>query len=152
MLSKFFELISLFLLILVTGTFWGTWFTLTRSIENFEASEFIHIGKTIIANVAVPMRILMPCSILFTLLSVLFYPQKTSAGFYFLLAASAFIILTLLITLLIEVPIDNKIKEWTPEKIPSNWLKMRKRWRFYHAMRTLTSLLCIACFLIAVLI
>jgi len=38
---------SLFLLMLITGVFWGTWFTLTRSIESFPAEEFIHIGKVI---------------------------------------------------------------------------------------------------------
>ena len=39
---------------LITGVFWGTWFTLTRSIESFSSEEFVHIGKVIIANVAVP--------------------------------------------------------------------------------------------------
>ncbi len=50
---------ALFLLALVTGVFWGTWFTLTRSITTFSAAEFIHIGQTIIANVAWPMRFLL---------------------------------------------------------------------------------------------
>ena len=59
MKSKIIDFAALFLLALVTGVFWETWFTLTRSIETFSAAEFIHIGKTIIANVAVPMRILM---------------------------------------------------------------------------------------------
>jgi hypothetical protein len=54
---------GLFLLALVMGVFWGTWFTLTRSIETFSADEFIHIGQTIITNVAWPMRILMPAYI-----------------------------------------------------------------------------------------
>ena len=53
------------LLMLITGVFWGTWFTLTRSIGEFSSAEFIHIGKVIIANVANPMKILMPAGILF---------------------------------------------------------------------------------------
>ena len=40
---------------LVMGVFWGTWFTLSRSLHDFAAPEFLHIGKTIIANVAWPM-------------------------------------------------------------------------------------------------
>ena len=62
------EFISLMLAVLVMGVFWGTWFTLTRSIHDFSAAEFIHIGKTIIANVAIPMRILMPATLLLKLI------------------------------------------------------------------------------------
>jgi hypothetical protein len=65
MTSKLTNFAAIFLLALVAGVFWGTWFTLTRSIDTFSAAEFIHIGKTIIANVAWPMRILMPACILF---------------------------------------------------------------------------------------
>ena len=48
------EFAALILSALVMGVFWGTWFTLTRSLDNFSAAEFIHIGKTIISNVAIP--------------------------------------------------------------------------------------------------
>jgi hypothetical protein len=51
MTSKLTNFTALFLLMLVTDVFWVTSFTLTRSIETFSAAEFIHIGKTIIANV-----------------------------------------------------------------------------------------------------
>jgi hypothetical protein len=110
---------GLFLLALVTGIFWGTWFTLTRSIETFSAAEFIHIGKTIVANVAWPMRILMPSCILLMILSAWFHPEKRSPGFYFTLAACVLIIIALLITLLVEVPIDDQIKTWTASTIPA---------------------------------
>jgi hypothetical protein len=63
--------ITVILIMLVTGVFWGTWFTLTRSIPDFSAAEFVHIGKTIIANVAVPMSILMPVTLLMMLLAIL---------------------------------------------------------------------------------
>ena len=69
---------GLFLLALVTGVFWGTWFTLTRSIETFSAAEFIHIGQTIIGNVAWPMRILMPACIVFMIVSALLVAKKNS--------------------------------------------------------------------------
>jgi len=60
-------------------------FTLTRALESFTAAEFMHIGKTIIANVAVPMRLLMPASLLFMLLTLWLHPAKRSASFYLLL-------------------------------------------------------------------
>src|SRR4051794_20714651 len=101
-------LISIFLLMLVTGVFWGTWFTLTRSIESFSDTEFIHIGKVIIDNVAIPMSIIMPSCILCMFLSLWFYPHKNSYRFYFIVLAFILIVVTLLITLLVLVPIDNQ--------------------------------------------
>jgi hypothetical protein len=121
MTLKLTNFVALFLLALATGVFWGTWFTLTRSIETFSPAEFIHIGKTIIANVAWPMRVLMPACILFMLLSAWLYPEKKSPGFFLSMAACVLIIVALLITLLVEVPIDNQIKTWTAETIPSDW-------------------------------
>jgi hypothetical protein len=39
-MRKLIYLVSLFFLMLITGVFWGTWFTLTRSIESFSPDEF----------------------------------------------------------------------------------------------------------------
>lgn len=130
---------ALLLVLLVTGLFWGTWFAMTRSIHDFNASEFIHIGKVIIANVAWPMRIIMPLCLLLMLLSWWWYPAK-DRGSYLMLAAFVLMITSLLITLLVEVPIDNQIKTWTAETIPSNWKNLRLTWDKWHTARTFTSL------------
>jgi uncharacterized membrane protein len=143
--------VSLFLHLLVTGVFWGTWFTLTRSLERFSAEEFIHIGKVIIANVAVPMRIILPSCILFLGLWVWGYPQKRTMGFYLAVAGLLLIIATLLITLLVLVPIDNQIKEWSAATVPSNWEVLRSRWQVFHSARTFSSLTSFACLALSVL-
>ena len=142
---------GLFLLALVMGVFWGTWFTLTRSIETFSADEFIHIGQTIITNVAWPMRILMPAYILFMVLSAALFPEKNSAGFYLSIAACLLIIVALLITLLVEVPIDNQIRTWTAQTAPADWISIRERWQVFHTARTFVSLASLSSLILAVL-
>ena len=114
---------------LITGVFWGTWFTLTRSIESFSPGEFIHIGKVIIANVATPMRILMPSCILLILLSLWLYKQKKTVVFYLGVLSLILIIATLLITVLVLVPIDNDIKEWTTLTVPRDFEEIRHKWK-----------------------
>lgn len=140
MKAKHLQFITLFLLMLVTGVFWGTWFTLTRSLDNFQGPEFIHIGQVIIANVALPMRIIFPACILFMLLSLRWYPEKRSAGFYWGWASLFLILVTLVITLAILVPIDNQISQWTASTLPTGWGDLRDRWDTFHALRTFTSL------------
>jgi uncharacterized membrane protein len=132
--------ISLILVMLVTGVFWGTWFTLTRSLDTFPPDNFIRIGKTIIGNVALPMRILMPATLVI-LLWLCIVTARLRPSFYFFIGTLALMVITLLITVGVEVPIDNQIKTWTPETLPDNWAELRSKWDQFHTLRTLTSVL-----------
>lgn len=132
--------INLILVMLVAGVFWGTWFTLTRSLDIFPADNFIRIGKTIISNVAWPMRILMPATLLCLLwLCLIMVKQRPSS--YFFAGAFLLMVITLLITVMVEVPIDNQIKTWTAVTVPDNWTALREKWGAFHALRTVTSVL-----------
>ena len=151
-MKKLLPFATLMFLLLVSGVFWGTWFTLTRSIEEFSISEFIHIGKVIIANVAWPMRIIMPSSILLLLLTTIYFQQKKSLGFYLSLFSLLLMVVTLLITLIVLVPIDNQIKTWTADNPPVDWESIRNRWQLYHAGRTITSIACFGFFALSLLV
>jgi uncharacterized membrane protein len=131
---------------LVMGVFWGTWFTLTRSIDDFSASEFVHIGKTIIANVAVPMSIIMPLTLLLQLTAALLVRNVDRASFNLYSASFVLMIITLIFTVAVEVPIDNKIKMWTEATVPSNWESLRLKWDQFHTLRTFTSIASVAFF------
>jgi hypothetical protein len=59
---KIVQFITVFLLFLVTGVFWGTWFSLARSMSSISPGTFLEVGLTMIGNLAVPMATLMPLS------------------------------------------------------------------------------------------
>src|SRR5690349_10451266 len=107
---KTFEFLSLVLGALVMGVFWGTWFTLTRSIHDFSSAEFIHIGTTIISNIAVPMRILMPSTLVVMFLACWFSWSVNRNTFYMYTGAFILMLIASIITVAIEVHIDNQIK------------------------------------------
>ena len=46
----------------------------------------------------------------------------------------------LVVTLAIEVPIDNQIKTWTTATLPADWQEIRARWSAFHTVRTFLSL------------
>lgn len=142
---------ALFFLMLITGVFWGTWFTLTRSLETFSAEEFIHIGQTIISNVAVPMRIIMPLGIILMFMSLWPERHRKTTAYLFGWLGCILIVAVLLITLIVLVPIDNDIKEWTASTIPSTWTDLRHKWSVFHTVRTFASLASFACFSVFVL-
>ena len=134
------EFAALILSALVMGVFWGTWFTLTRSLDNFSAAEFIHIGKTIISNAAIPMSILMPVTLLLMLFAILLVRRENKFSFYSYSISFLLMVVTLIITVAVEVPIDNKIKTWTEATVSANWGSLRERWNEFHSTRTFTSI------------
>ena len=148
---KVIEFKSLMLAALVTGVFWGTWFTLTRSLENFSSSEFIHIGKNIIANVAMPMRILMPATLLFMLLAIWQSFKTNKSSFYWYILSFVLMLASLIITVAVEVPIDNQIKTWAAETMPSNWQSLRHTWNQFHTLRTFTSIASLGFFTLGII-
>ena len=141
------QFVTIILLIVVTGVFWGTWLALTRSLNAFSLAEFIHNGKVIIANLATPMSIIFPICILSILLTLKSSHKECSKQFYFTLAALVFILAALLITLLVEVPIDKKINTWTVATAPPGWKDIRNTWGTFHVLRTLAALAGTICFI-----
>ncbi|OQP57923.1 hypothetical protein A3860_39760 [Niastella vici] len=138
-------------LIGVTGVFWGTWFSLSRTMYTLPAETFVTIGKQIMQNVATGMSIMMPLGIIGLLVLLLMAGKKKRAHFYWLLSTLILFVAALAITLFIEVPIDNQIRTWTPGSMPAGWEVIRDRWEFYHTDRTFISLAGMACYLMAVI-
>ena len=137
--------------LLVTGIFWGPLFSLHRSLEVFDKKEFIKIVKTLAANLALPMRLLMPACVLLLLLSSLFYPNKSSFGFCLTLMSFVSMAISLMITLAVQVPIVSGILQWTKGEAPSHWEAIRDRWVRFHVWRTGAALLSFGCLIGAVL-
>lgn len=136
---KMWELISIFLSALVMGVFWGPWLGLSRSITTFEPEVFLAIGHRMIRNLAPVMPFLMPAAILSMLPVLVISFQDLPKTFYLTLGGFVLFLLALLVTLIVEVPIDNQIKRWTATALPDNWRQLRDRWETFHVVRTVVS-------------
>ena len=152
MIPYIFQFIALSLLLLVTGIFWGPWFSLHRSNKAFRPAEFLFITRTMAANLVTPMRILMPACILFIGLSVWSYPFIPSTGFYLIAASLLLSIMALLITIMIEVPIVKAIDKWTVTTMPADWQMIRDRWTRFHVVRILLSMGSFGCLIISLMV
>ena len=49
--------------------------------------------------------------------------------------AAALLIVSVLMSVLLLVPINNQSKTWTPENRPADWKQQSKRWDRYHYVR-----------------
>lgn len=133
--------VHLFLFALVVGVFWGTWFSLSRSMSAITAATFLEIGHTMIANLGGPMAVLMPAALLSAVPVLLgLHRRGRRASFALALAGVGLLAVALVITLSVNVPIDYAIDRWTVDTLPPDWTSVRDRWEAYHAARTFVSL------------
>ncbi|MFJ9799609.1 anthrone oxygenase family protein [Streptomyces sp. NPDC101145] len=51
------------------------------------------------------------------------------------LTAAGLLVLSVVMSLLLLVPINNRNKTWTPENRPADWRRQLRRWERYHHLR-----------------
>ncbi len=141
MTLQVFELINIILLMLVGGLYWGPWLALSRTMATFEPEVFIAVVKRMTKNMEPLMTILMPIALLSTIpVLVLSYGQSRMT-FYLSLIALVLFVITLIVTMLVEVPIAKKITTWTSSTMPDNWKQLRDRWGSFHYLRVFPAII-----------
>jgi uncharacterized membrane protein len=140
-LIKLVQFVSIMLYVLVAGVMWGTWLSLARTMTNYDATTFLTDGKHMIENLAIVMAVLMISAVVVGLIVVvlLFWLRSTVAA-WLAVAGLLLMIGVLVITLAVEVPIDNMIAIWTEATLPADWERIRARWATFHTFRTFLSL------------
>ncbi|MEV6756547.1 DUF1772 domain-containing protein [Streptomyces sp. NPDC051214] len=58
-----------------------------------------------------------------------------SHGAGLVVTAGALLLLSVIMSLLLLVPINNRNKQWTPENRPADWKQQLKRWDRFHYIR-----------------
>ena len=131
---------TIVLFALVMGVFWGTWVSLSRTMDQLSPETFLAVGHEMIRNLGVPMAVLLPLALLSALVTlVLLWPDRTAA-FWWLAVGFVLMLAALVITLAVEVPIDNQIETWTAATLPGDWRSIQSRWELWHTVRTFASI------------
>ena len=140
------QFVNVLLFALVMGVFWGTWFSLSRSMASIRPETFLEVGHTMIANLGGPMSVLMPAALVSSvILLIVLFRQRGGAAFNLALVAFVLMIGALAVTLAVNVPIDYEINQWTATTLPPDWTITRDRWELYHTIRTFVSIAALGC-------
>ena len=150
--TKVAQFVSIMLYVLVAGVMWGTWLSLARTMNSYDALTFLTDGKHMISNLATVMAVLMIAAVVAGLVTVvlLFRNGARTAG-WLALAGLVLMVSVMAVTLAVEVPIDNQIAIWTVDTLPANWMDIRARWASFHTLRTFLSMASVAAALAAAL-
>ena len=140
-LLKWVQFVSIMLYVLVAGVMWGTWLSLARTMTNYDAATFLTDGKHMIENLAVIMAVLMISAVVIGLVAVvLLFRSRSMVAAWLAVIGLLLMIAVMVITLAVEVPIDNLIANWTEATLPADWQEIRARWSAFHTLRTFLSL------------
>ena len=132
---------TIVLFALVMGVFWGTWFSLSRTMHRLSGETFVAVGHEMIQNLGVPMAILLPLALVSALVTLaLLWRDRRTGAFRWLAAGFTLMVLALVLTLAVEVPIDNQIQDWTAATLPADWRSIQSRWELFHTIRTFTTI------------
>jgi uncharacterized membrane protein len=132
---------TIVLFALVMGVFWGTWFSLSRTMDRLPAESFVAVGHQMIRNLGAPMAVLLPLSLLSALVSLaLLWRGGRRTAFWWMAAGFLLMVAALVMTLAVEVPIDNRIQDWTAATLPADWRSIQSRWELFHTLRTFASI------------
>jgi uncharacterized membrane protein len=139
------QVVTIVLFALVMGVFWGTWCSLSRTMDQLSAETFVAVGHQMIHNLGTPMAILLPLALLSALITLALARQDGHrAAFWWLAAGFVLMVAVLVVTLAVEVPIDNRIQAWTAATLPADWRSIQSRWELWHTIRTFTSIAAVA--------
>jgi uncharacterized membrane protein len=140
-LVKWVQFVSIMLYVLVAGVMWGTWLSLARSMTDYDAATFLTDGKHMIENLAVIMAVLMISAVVIGLVAVvLLFRSRSTVAAWLAVIGLVLMIAVMVVTLTVEVPIDNLIATWTEASLPADWQEIRARWSVFHTVRTFASL------------
>jgi uncharacterized membrane protein len=140
MTLKIFHVVSIVLLAVVGGMYWGPWLAVTRSMATFDAPVFLALVQRMNRNMGPLMTVLMPVALASTVpVLVLSYGPRPET-FALTVAALALFVVTLVVTMVVEVPIVQRIAAWTMATLPADWQQQRDRWGRFHLLRVLPAL------------
>jgi Domain of unknown function (DUF1772) len=75
-------------------------------------------------------------TLVLAILQLLIEPRG-SLSWWLCCAAVVLMALIIVLTILLPVPINNRIANWDLDRLPSDWLSLRQRWDLYHRVRVL---------------
>jgi uncharacterized membrane protein len=132
---------TIVLFALVMGVFWGTWFSLSRTMDRLSGETFVAVGHQMIQNLGAPMAVLLPLALISALVTLVLLRRAGQApAFWWLLVGFLLMAAALVVTLAVEVPIDNQIRDWTAATLPADWRSIQSRWELFHTVRTFLSI------------
>lgn len=133
---RFIRLDLIVVLALFTGTLFGIWVGSNPAI--LSAAAYVELMQNTIRSLGPVMGVLGPLSIILPIILAILSKERRER--YLLFAAAACIVVTAVITFVVNQPINTELMTWSIDSPAANWTDLRDRWWNGHIARTIAAL------------
>jgi hypothetical protein len=130
------QFVALILTALVMGVHFGTWLTERPLRMTHSGALFIEVHQGRDRVVARVMPILGSLALVFLALGV-FSMRTVPTAIAVSLAGLVLCIGDMLVTVIVNVPINRQVQSWQPDAPPAEWERLRDRWEKFHSIRSM---------------
>jgi uncharacterized membrane protein len=146
MINNTVRFILIVVLALFTGTLFGIWMGFNPA--KLSVAAYVELMQNTIRSLGPVMQVLGPLSIILTVTLAILSKKRER---YLLFVAAAFIVVTAVITFVVNQPVNTELMTWTVDAQPANWMELRDKWWSGHVARTLTAIAGLVFALLAVI-
>jgi Predicted integral membrane protein len=139
-----------------TGLFAGLMVTfvgiIDRVLASLPAAEYTRVMQGLIKAADVPPVAPLPIMVGLIAGGIAAWQLRKAGGGAYRLALAGFLVLLLgafVTTMAVNAPINFAILKWDPAAPPADWEAVRDRWHTFSVLRTVSSVVAFACFLLA---
>ncbi len=137
---------SLLLCGLSTGVLFGTRTGLGPSTSHFSPTTYVEVQQATVRNLRPVMGVLLPGAVATNVVVLAVTRQDhRSRAFALRSAGLGGQLVALLLTALVELPINAQVLTWSSAAPPSGWQRTRNRWATAHTARTISAVGALVC-------
>jgi uncharacterized membrane protein len=141
---------SLLLSALSTGVLFGTKTSLGPSTRDFSPATYVEVQQATVRNLRPVMGVLLPAAAgLNVVVLALARGERRSRPYALTVSGLVTQLVAIALTGAIELPINAQVLTWSATDPPPGWEAVRDRWDTVHTVRTLSSVVGLACLVAA---
>jgi len=95
----------------------------------------VRVAKPLARRLGRIMPFWYAMSLGFAILQLLTIGRAALPSWWLCCAAVILLGMIIVLTILLPVPINNQIAGWNLDRLPADWLSLRRRWDLYHRIR-----------------
>jgi len=125
--------------IVVAGTLTGSELAVAvffhPSISRLEDVVHIRAAQALAKVLGMVMSFWYPLTLLLALAVTFVAHTARTTPWWLALASTVLLALISVYSVLLPVPINNRVARWQPDSVPANWRDLRRRWDLLHDIR-----------------
>ena len=129
------ELASLFVIGWIAGAELGSWCCVQPVIARLPYEQYVAAEQGMLGTFGRVMPVLMPLSGVLAIALVIVSRSEGSLVLWLRVAAAICIAVTVVTTLMVNVPINTETASWQLTRDASEWQHIRERWHLFQGVR-----------------